>query len=83
MFDFVRKHTRILQFVLFLLIFPSFVLFGVEGYTRMSDRGPVVASVGRDDIRPTHAKAMDTQDPLHAARSAELTSLWRLTAEAR
>jgi hypothetical protein len=34
--------------------------------------------LGRDDIRPTHAKAMDPEDPLHAARSAEVTSLWRL-----
>ena len=34
--------------------------------------------LGRDDIRPTHAKAADKEDPLHAARSAEITSLWRL-----
>ncbi len=34
--------------------------------------------LGRDDIRPSHAKAMDKEDPLHAARSAEVTSLWRL-----
>ena len=33
----------------------------------------------RHDIRPRHAKAHDAQDPLHAARSAEVTSLWRLT----
>lgn len=62
MFDFVRKHTRILQFVLFLLIFPSFVLFGVEGYTRMSDRGPVVASVGRDDIHQSDWDAAHKQE---------------------
>jgi methylase of polypeptide subunit release factors len=36
--------------------------------------------LGREDIRPTHAKAMDKEDPLHAARSAEVTSLWRLGA---
>jgi peptidyl-prolyl cis-trans isomerase D len=34
MFDFFRKHTRVLQFVLVLLIFPSFVFFGVQGYDR-------------------------------------------------
>ena len=34
--------------------------------------------LGRDDIRPTHAKAMDKEDPLHTARAAEVTSLWRL-----
>lgn len=62
MFDFVRKHTKILQFVLFLLIFPSFVLFGVEGYTRMSDRGPVVASVGRTDIHQSEWDAAHKQE---------------------
>lgn len=36
--------------------------------------------VGRDDVRPQHPRAADTSDPLHAARSAELTSLWRLRA---
>jgi methylase of polypeptide subunit release factors len=36
--------------------------------------------VGRMDIRPKHPKAADDADPLHAARKAELTSLWRLAA---
>lgn len=36
--------------------------------------------LGREDIRPRHGKAMDAADPLHAARAAELTSLWRLAA---
>ncbi len=34
--------------------------------------------LGRIDTRPQHRKAADTADPLHAARAAELTSLWRL-----
>ncbi|WP_233851503.1 methyltransferase [Paraburkholderia sp. HD33-4] len=34
--------------------------------------------VGREDIRPRHPKASDQNDPLYAARAAELTSLWRL-----
>lgn len=34
--------------------------------------------VGRVDTRPKHGKAMDSSDPLHTARSAEVTSLWRL-----
>ena len=34
--------------------------------------------LGRIDTRPRHGKATDTQDPLHAARAAEVTSLWRL-----
>lgn len=45
MFDFVRKHTRVMQFLLFLLIFPSFVLFGLEGYNRFREGGATVATV--------------------------------------
>lgn len=36
--------------------------------------------LGREDIRPRHPKASDADDPLHAARAAEVTSLWRLAA---
>jgi hypothetical protein len=32
------------------------------------------------DARPRHPKASDASDPLHYARAAEVTSLWRLTA---
>jgi len=34
--------------------------------------------IDRLDTRPKHPKANDAGDPLHAARSAEVTSLWRL-----
>ncbi|KQV52167.1 class I SAM-dependent methyltransferase [Massilia sp. Root335] len=44
----------------------------------ISDAGLDVT--GRHDIRPTHAKASDPDDPLAAARMAEVTSLWRLRA---
>jgi len=50
MFDFVRKHTRVMQFLLFLLIFPSFVLFGLEGYNRFKEGGATVATVDGYDI---------------------------------
>ena len=36
---------------------------------------------GRLDARPRHPKATDATDPLHAARAAEVTSLWRLGAK--
>lgn len=35
--------------------------------------------VGRLDAKPGHPRTADTADTLHAARAAELTSLWRLT----
>ncbi|MBK4738543.1 methyltransferase [Noviherbaspirillum pedocola] len=34
--------------------------------------------VARMDTKPHHPKAVDPDDPLHAARSRETTSLWRL-----
>ncbi|MBL8479189.1 MAG: class I SAM-dependent methyltransferase, partial [Sterolibacteriaceae bacterium] len=34
--------------------------------------------VGRLDATPTHSRASDRSDPLHAARAREITSLWRL-----
>jgi methylase of polypeptide subunit release factors len=37
--------------------------------------------IERHDVRPSHPRASDATDPLHAARSAELTSLWRLGAK--
>lgn len=35
-------------------------------------------TVARHDTRPVHPRATDADDPLHAARSQEVTSLWRL-----
>ena len=34
--------------------------------------------LGRSEARPRHPKAADADDPLHAARSREVTTLWRL-----
>ena len=34
--------------------------------------------LGRIETRPKHPKASDRSDPLHLARAAEVTSLWRL-----
>jgi len=34
--------------------------------------------VARSEVRPRHPRASDVTDPLHAARAAEMTSLWRL-----
>ena len=37
-----------------------------------------LAVAGRSDARPKHPKSADAGDALHAARKAEVTSLWRL-----
>ena len=54
MFDFFRKHTKFLMVVLFLLVIPSFVLFGLEQYSDGSrTRGEEVAVVdGKTISRP-------------------------------
>jgi SAM-dependent methyltransferase len=35
---------------------------------------------GRHEVPPRHPRAADASDPFHAARAAEITSLWRLAA---
>lgn len=50
MFDFVRNNTRVLFFVLLLLIIPSFVFFGVQGYTQFREGANEVARVAGKPI---------------------------------
>jgi SAM-dependent methyltransferase len=37
-----------------------------------------LAVIDRREVRPSHPRVFDSADPLHAARAAEVTSLWRL-----
>ena len=53
MFDFIRQHTKIVMGFLFLLIVPSFILFGLDGYTRSKDKAAVVAKVDGQEITQT------------------------------
>jgi peptidyl-prolyl cis-trans isomerase D len=47
MFDSIRNHQKVLQFVLLLLIVPAFVFVGVSGYDRfLGSAEDVVAEVG-------------------------------------
>lgn len=43
MFEFIQRHKKIMQWALVLLIVPSFILVGVEGYNSSQDAGPKVA----------------------------------------
>ena len=47
-----------------------------------SIEGTGLKVVDRIDVRPRHPKASDATDPLHRAREAEVTSLWRLSMKA-
>ena len=53
MFDFIRKHTKVTMGLLFLLIVPSFILFGLDGYNRSKDNAAVVAKVDGQEITQT------------------------------
>ena len=53
MFDFIRKHTKITMGLLFLLIVPSFVLFGLDGYSQSKDKSSIVAKVDGQEILQT------------------------------
>lgn len=66
MFENLRKHNKILMAVLVLLIVPSFVLVGIDGYTRMTQKDRVVARVGKLEI---------TQGEWEAAHRAETDRL--------
>ncbi|RZI41925.1 peptidylprolyl isomerase [Herbaspirillum sp. HC18] len=63
MFDFIRTHQRLMQFLLLLFIFPSFVFFGLEGYTRFRDADNAVAKVAGHSI---------TQQELDAAQREQM-----------
>ena len=53
MFEFVRKHNKIMMFVMFLLIVPAFVLVGVDGYSRSNESGATVAKIASYSITQT------------------------------
>ena len=51
MFDFVRKHTKIMMGLMFLLIIPAFVLVGINGFRSFSSGGETVAKVGSYSVK--------------------------------
>jgi peptidyl-prolyl cis-trans isomerase D len=66
MFDMVRKHTKIMMAIMVLLIIPSFVLFGIDGYNRMRQSEKAVARVAGQDITQSQ------WDAAHKAQSDRL-----------
>ena len=51
MFESIRQHKKYLMGFLMILIIPSFVLFGVEGYSNANESGETVATVNGKDIK--------------------------------
>ena len=93
MFEFVRKHSRLTLGFLLLLIIPSFVVFGIEGYSRFNSPGAqAVARVAGENVtrgewEQAHERLLDrarrqgpeAAEPLRteAARLETLDSLLR------
>ena len=50
MFEFIRRHTKLIMGVLFLLVLPSFVLWGINGFTSMNENVTKVATVDGQSI---------------------------------
>lgn len=50
MFDTVRKHQKILQIVLMLLIVPSFAMFGISSYSSFMDKETDIVKVNGQPI---------------------------------
>lgn len=50
MFEFIRTHRRLMQFLLLLIILPSFAFVGLESYTSMGDASSTVAKVDGQTI---------------------------------
>ena len=51
MFESIRQHKKYLMGFLMILIIPSFVLFGVEGYSNANEGGEAVATVNGKEIK--------------------------------
>ncbi|MDY7547853.1 SurA N-terminal domain-containing protein [Glaciimonas sp. CA11.2] len=63
MFEFIRSHQRLMQFMLLLLIIPSFALVGLQSYTSFGDSANAVAKVAGQSI---------TQQELDAAQRQQM-----------
>jgi peptidyl-prolyl cis-trans isomerase D len=66
MLESIRKHSKLMQIVLFLLVFPSFVLFGIQGYSSFQGRENAAAKVDGQAI---------TMQQLDAANREEIARL--------
>ncbi|MCS6810458.1 MAG: SurA N-terminal domain-containing protein, partial [Tepidimonas sp.] len=53
MFDLFRNNMKVLMALLMLLIIPSFIFFGVQGYTSLREQAEPVARVAGQRITRT------------------------------
>lgn len=72
MFNFIRRHQRLMQLVLLVLIVPSFVLIGVGGYTNYNSGDEDLVTVGDQTI---------TMQEFDAARRNQFNEMQRSMGE--
>ncbi|HLS41718.1 MAG TPA: SurA N-terminal domain-containing protein [Paenalcaligenes sp.] len=68
MFNLIRSHQRIMQFVLLILILPSFVLIGVSSYTNFTSSNDELIKIGDTAL---------TEQEFDRARRNQLDTLQR------
>ncbi|MGC8702952.1 MAG: SurA N-terminal domain-containing protein [Thiomonas sp.] len=69
MLESIRKHSKLMQIVLFVLIFPSFVLFGIQGYSSFEGKQNAAAKVDGQVI------SMEQLDAANREEIARLQSM--------
>lgn len=69
MLESIRKHSKLMQIVLFVLIFPSFVLFGIQGYSSFEGKQDAAAKVDGQTI------SMEQLDAANREEIARLQSM--------
>ena len=72
MFEFIRSHRRWMQFILLILIVPSFFLVGIQGYDSFMNREPELATVAgqpisRAEFDQAHRNQLDQRAPENLA----------------
>ena len=78
MFESIRKNTRIMALLLGIVVVPAFVMVGVSGYSRYSQRSEAVAEVGKSTITREqwdHAHQAEIQRIQRSAPNVDLKLL--------
>lgn len=85
MFEYIRTHQRLMQFLLLLIIFPSFAFVGLQSYTSSRGASDAVATVAGQSISQQEfdAAQRDQLERLRQAYGAQFDSKLLNTPEAR
>jgi len=73
MLDFVRTHRRLMFLVLLILVFPSFVFFGVQSYSHFMDSSHDAAKV---DGKVITTNEVDARADARSARARAHRPRW-------